>query len=38
MKAYRLDDFTSRSDLRLRDEDVPRPQQGEVPFTFTLFP
>ena len=30
MKAYRLDDFTSLNDLRLRDEDDPRPQRGEA--------
>ena len=30
MKAYRLDDFTSLDDLRLRDEDDPRAQRGEV--------
>ena len=30
MKAYRLDDFTSLDDLRLRHEDDPRPQRGEV--------
>jgi hypothetical protein len=30
MKAYRLDDFTSLDDLRLRDEDDPRLQRGEV--------
>jgi NADPH:quinone reductase-like Zn-dependent oxidoreductase len=30
MKAYRLDDFTSLDDLRLRDEDDQRPQRGEV--------
>ncbi|HDH7847031.1 TPA: NAD(P)-dependent alcohol dehydrogenase [Raoultella ornithinolytica] len=30
MKVYRLDDFTSIDDLHMREEDVPRPQQGEV--------
>jgi NADPH:quinone reductase-like Zn-dependent oxidoreductase len=30
MKAYRLDDFTSLDDLRVHDEDDPRPQRGEV--------
>ena len=30
MRTYRLDDFTSPDDLRVRDEDVPRPQRGEV--------
>ena len=30
MKASRLDNFTSLDDLRLRDENDPRPQRGEV--------
>ena len=30
MKAYRSNNFTSLDDLRLRDEDDPRPQRGEV--------
>jgi alcohol dehydrogenase len=30
MKTYRLDNFTSIDDLRMRDEDVPLPQRGEV--------
>jgi NADPH:quinone reductase-like Zn-dependent oxidoreductase len=30
MKAYRLEDFKSLDDLRLRDEDDPRPQRGEL--------
>ncbi|OAI58702.1 alcohol dehydrogenase [Ralstonia solanacearum] len=30
MKAYRLDNFTSLDDLRMREEDDPQPQQGEV--------
>lgn len=30
MKAYRLHDFTGLDDLKLREEDTPHPQQGEV--------
>jgi alcohol dehydrogenase len=30
MKAYRLNNFTSIDDLRMQDEDDPRPQKGEV--------
>ena len=30
MKAYRLNDFSDLEDLKLRDEDTPRPQRGEV--------
>jgi len=30
MKAYRLNDFSGLEDLKLRDEDTPRPQRGEV--------
>ena len=30
MKAYRLDDSTGLDDLRLHDEDEPRPQRGEL--------
>ena len=30
MKAYRLDDFTSLDDLRLREEAKPQPQRGEL--------
>ncbi len=30
MRAYRLDDFTGLDDLRMRDEDDPRPQRGEL--------
>jgi NADPH:quinone reductase-like Zn-dependent oxidoreductase len=30
VKAYRLHDFTGLDDLKLREEDTPHPQQGEV--------
>ena len=30
MKAYRLHDFTGLDDLKLREEDTPHPQRGEV--------
>jgi NADPH:quinone reductase-like Zn-dependent oxidoreductase len=30
MKAYRLDDFKSIDDLRMRDEEDPKPQRGEL--------
>jgi alcohol dehydrogenase len=30
MRAYRLDNFTSIDDLRMRNEDDPQPQRGEV--------
>jgi NADPH:quinone reductase-like Zn-dependent oxidoreductase len=30
VKAYRLNDFSGLEDLKLRDEDAPRPQRGEV--------
>lgn len=30
MRAYRFDDFNSIDDLRVREEDDPRPQRGEL--------
>ena len=30
MKAYRLHDFTGLDDLKMREEDAPHPQRGEV--------
>lgn len=30
MKSYRLEDFTSIEDLRMQEEEAPRPQRGEV--------
>ena len=30
MRSYRFDDFTSLDDLRLHEEDIPKPQRGEI--------
>jgi alcohol dehydrogenase len=30
MRSYRFDDFTSLDDLRLHEEDMPKPQRGEI--------
>ena len=30
MRSYRFDDFTRLDDLRLHEEDMPRPQRGEI--------
>jgi NADPH:quinone reductase-like Zn-dependent oxidoreductase len=30
VKAHRLHDFTGLDDLKLREEDTPHPQRGEV--------